>query len=220
MIRAMKLAGAAGVLGFTAAAIGSAVIGAFEGGALWQFPGTQSSAAEIAAFIAEHRTAALVAMVLNSIGVWLWLVFGAGVWLKLREGGESFLLACFALGLAGFVTLIFAGFVPFVVLAYRSGAGAESRVLYDLTFGLLAMSGLPTVLACGSYAALVRRTGVLPRWTASLAAVAAAAHVLLLASFVVSDGFFSLEGQVITVIPATLFVWILGTGVAMLRADS
>ena len=45
------------------------------------------------------------------------------------------------------------------------------------------------------------------------------AHVALLASFVVSEGFFSLEGQVITAIPATLFIWIIGTGVALLAAE-
>jgi hypothetical protein len=33
------------------------------------------------------------------------------------------------------------------------------------------------------------------------------------------NGFFSLEGQVITAIPATLFAWIMGTGIAMLAAD-
>jgi hypothetical protein len=218
----MKVAGWAGVLGFTLAAVGSVGIGAFEGGSLFEFPGTQSSAAEIAVFVAEHRTAALAAMALNAIGVALWVVFGAGVWLKLREGGESILSACFALGLAGFVTLIFAGFTPFFVLAYRSGSGDpdDARLLYDLTFGLLAMSGVPTAVALCSYCALVWRTGRLPRWTAVLAAIGSAAHMLLLASFVVTDGFFSLEGQVITVIPATLFVWILATGAVMIRADS
>jgi hypothetical protein len=49
--------------------------------------------------------------------------------------------------------------------------------------------------------------------------VAAAAHVVLLGSFLVTEGFFSLEGQVITAIPATLFVWIIGTSIAMLAAD-
>jgi len=60
----------------------------------------------------------------------------------------------------------------------------------------------------------------LPRWSAWLAVLAASAHVVLLASFLVTDGFFSLEGQVITVIPATLFAWIAGTSIAMLTADS
>src|SRR3954447_11270620 len=213
----MKLAGAAGVLGFAFAAVGSVVVGLFDSATLFEFPATTSSAAEIAGFVADHRAPALAAMVLNTLGVALWLVFGVGVWLRLRERGETLLSASFALGLAGFVTLILAGFVPFFVLAYRSGYGSQARLLYDLTFGMLAMSGVPTAIACTAYALHVRRTGVLPRWTAVLAAIAACAHVVLLASFLVSDGFFSLQGQVITAIPATLFAWVLGTGIAMLR---
>ena len=49
--------------------------------------------------------------------------------------------------------------------------------------------------------------------------MAAAAHVALLASFVVEDGFFSLQGEVIIYIPATLFIWIAGTGIALLAAS-
>jgi hypothetical protein len=214
----MRVAGAAGVLGVALAGFGSGVLGLFDGGSIVSFPPTQSSAAEVAAFVASHRPTELGAMLLTTVGVALWLVFGAGVWLRLREGGESLLSASFALGLVAFVTLIFGGFVPFFVLAYRSGYGDQARLLYDLTFGMLAMSGVPTVMATCAYAAHVFRSGGLPRWTAWLAGVAAAAHVVLLASFLVTRGFFSLEGQVITAIPATLFIWILGTGIAMLRA--
>jgi hypothetical protein len=212
----MKLAGAVGVLGFALAAAGGAVAGP-----IWQFPGTHSTAAEITAFVLEHRTALLAGMVLTTTGVSLWLVFGAGVWLRLRKatGTESFLSACFAFGLVGFVTLILAGFTPFFVLTYRAHSVSDARLLYDAAFGLLAMSGAPTAVALFSYAALVFRAGQLPRWTAVLAALAASAHILLLASFLVTDGFVSLEGQVITAIPATLFAWIIGTSIAMLAAD-
>jgi hypothetical protein len=219
-MRVMKLAGWAGVLGFALAAIGSAVVGLFVDASIFDFPGSQAPGAEVASFVAAHRSSALAAMILNTLGVSLWLVFGTGVWLRLREGGESVLSASFALGLAGAVTLILAGFVPFFLLAYRHGDPAHARLLYDLTFGLLAMSGVPTAIALWSYFLLVRRTGLLPRWTAVLAAVAAAAHDLLLVSFVVSDGFFSLQGQVISVIPATLFAWIFGTSIALLRAPA
>jgi hypothetical protein len=210
----------AGVLGFALASVGSVVIGAFDSATLFEFPGSHASPAQIAAFVAEHRSPALAAMVLNALGVGLWVVFGAGVWLRLREGGENVLSASFAIGLTGLTTLILAGFVPFFLLAYRSpGASADAGLLYDLTFGLLAMSGVPTTVACGAYCALVWSTGRMPRWTAVLAAIAAVAHLVLLASFVVTDGFFSLQGQVITAIPATLFIWILGTSVALLRLD-
>src|SRR3954471_20501872 len=129
----MKLAGVAGVLGFALAAIGSVGIGLFDDGTLFDFPSTTSNAAEIAGFVAEHRGPALAGMVFNTLGVALWLVLGAGVWLRLRERGETLLSACFALGLTGFVTLILAGFVPFFVLAYRSGYGSDARPLYAHT---------------------------------------------------------------------------------------
>jgi hypothetical protein len=211
----IKLAGAAGVLGVALGSAGGIVT------EMWQFPGTGSTAAEITAFVDAHRSALLAAMVLNTAAVSLWLVFGAGVWLRLRQatGAESLLSACFAFGLVAFVTLILAGFVSFFVLAYRVPNVSDAQLLYDVAFGLLAMSGAPTAVALGSYAALVFRTGYLPWWTAFFAAVAAFAHVVLLASFLVTDGFFSLQGQVITAIPATLFVWIMGTGIAMLTAE-
>jgi len=122
------------------------------------------------------------------------------------------------LGFVAFVTLLLAGFTAFFVLVYRDADVGDPRLLYDLTFGLLAMSGAPTAIALGSYAAMVFRSTALPQWTAWLGVVGALAHIALLASFslVVSEGFFSLEGQVITALPATLFIWIIGTGIAML----
>jgi hypothetical protein len=211
----VRLAGAAGLVG---AALG--IAGGFAVDIL-EAPGTASSAAEITAFVDADRTALLVGMLLSTAAVSLWVVFGAGVWLRLRDatGAESLLSACFAFGLIGFVTLLLAGFTSFFVLIYRIPDVSDARLLYDLAFGLLAMSGAPTAIALGSFAAVVFRVGDLPRWTAMLAVLGAAAHVALLASFVVTDGFFSLEGQVITAIPATLFLWIIGTGFTMVVAD-
>lgn len=156
---AVKVAGLAGVLGSALGVAGGSV------DRMSDFPGTGSTAADITAFVHAHRSALLVAMVLNTPDA------------------------------------------------------SDSRLLYDVAFGLLAMSGAPTALALGSYAALVLRAGRLPWWTALVAAVAALAHLVLLASFLVTGGFFSLEGAVIIAIPATLFAWITGTGIAMATAD-
>ena len=209
--RAMKVAGAAGLLGCALGVAGSLAVDILDA------PTTTASAAEIAASFKGERTALLIGMLLNTAAVSLWSVFGAGVWLRLRRasGAESLSSVCFAFGLVGFVTLLLAGFTAFFVLAYRDADVGDPRLLYDLAFGLLAMSGAPTAIALGSYAALVFRSGALPRWTAWLGAVGAVGHVALLASFLVSEGFFSLEGQVITALPATLFIWIIGTGIAM-----
>jgi hypothetical protein len=210
----MRLAGAAGLLGCALGVVGGLFVDILDA------PATTASAAEIVESVAGDRTALLVGMLLSAAAVSLWFVFGAGVWLRLRASGpESLASACFAFGFVGFVTLLLAGFTAFFVLVYRDADVGDPRLLYDLTFGLLAMSGAPTAIALGSYAAMVFRSTALPRWTAWLGVVGALAHVALLASFVVSEGFFSLEGQVITAIPATLFAWIIGTGIAMLATE-
>jgi hypothetical protein len=211
----MRLAGAAGLLGCGLGVAGGLVVDILHA------PATTASAAEIVESVEGDRTALLVGTLLSTAAVSLWLVFGAGVWLRLRRtsGPDSLASACFAFGFVGFVALLFAGFTAFLVLVYRDADVSDPRLLYDLTFGLLAMSGAPTAIALGSYAALVLRSTALPRWTAWLGLVGALAHVALLASFVVSEGFFSLEGQVITALPATLFIWISGTGIAMLTTE-
>ena len=212
--RDMKQAGATGVLSIVVAV----VIGL--GAQMWELPATDAPAAEIRTYAADDPALGFVAMVLNTLVISMWLVFAAGVWSRLRQAarGGGVLLATFAFGFVSLVTLLFAGFTAYLLLMYRAPEVAEARLLYDLTFGLLAMSGLPTALALVAYAELVFRAGGLPRWTAWLALVAAVAHVGLLASFIVEDGFFSLQGEVIMAIPATLFAWIAATGVAMVRA--
>jgi hypothetical protein len=212
---ARKLAGLAGLLSIALGIVAMPV------DQMWTFPGSGATAGEIAGFVDAHRSALLIAMVLTTTAVGLWLVFGVGVWLWLREatGGESVLSVCFLVGLVSFVTLLLAGFTCFFVLVYRAPEASDPRLLYDLSFGLLAMSGVPTALALGSYAALGFRSDRLPGWTASLAAEAALAHLVLLASLLITSGFFSLEGGVTIAIPATLFAWIAGTSVAMMAGD-
>jgi hypothetical protein len=189
---------------------------------IWDFPGTASSGADVVEFVGDNRTSLQWVMVLNTIGVSLWMVFGAEAWSRLRRaaGEADPLTACFALGVTSFTTMLLAGFTCFDILVLRAPEPSTAALLYDLSFGLLAMSGMPTAVALGAYAWINARARVLPQSTSVLAGIAAAAHVLLLASFVVSDGFFSLEGQVITVIPALLFGWIFTTAVAMLRTDA
>jgi hypothetical protein len=214
--QAMQLAGAAGILSLVLGGAGVLV------GQMWAFPGTGATAGEIASFADAHRSALLVDMVLTTAAVWLWLIFGVGVWLRLREAdeGEGFLPACFLAGLLSFVTLLFAGFAVFFVLVYRAPEASDPRLLYDLSFGLLAISGAPTALALGSYAISTLHTGCLPRCTAWLAVVAALAHVVLIASLLIPSGFFSLEGGVTIAIPATLFAWIVGTSSALIAGWS
>lgn len=186
---------------------------------IWSFPGTQTPGADLALWAAAHHDRLVVTMLLNTVGVTLWLVFGAAVWTYLRDRlpASSTLPTCFAAGLIGCVTLLLGGFTAFDLLLYRQHSAETSTLLYDLTFGLLAMSGMPTVVAAGSFAVAVYAHRVLPRYTGHLAAAAAAIHPLLLAAFIVQDGPLSLQGFSITAMPAFLFAWILGTALAMPR---
>ena len=79
------------------------------------------------------------------------------------------------------------------------------------------MSGVPTALALGSYAAQVFRDQPLT-WLDSVARGRgrSGAHRAP-ASLVIASGFFSLEGGVTIVIPGMLFAWILGTSIVLLR---
>ena len=115
---------------------------------IWNFPTTSASGTQIADFAVDHRRVLQVMMLLYTVGVVLWLVFGAAVWAGIKSAVDvdSVLPTCFAAGLIGFVTLLLSGFTAFDVLLYRPVGAAESHILYDLAFGLLAMSGLPTAL--------------------------------------------------------------------------
>lgn len=186
---------------------------------IWSFPGTQTSGSEVARWAATHHDRLIVTMLLNTAGVTLWLVFSAAVWSYLRDRlpARSSLATCFAAGFIGCVTLLLSGFSAFDLLLYRPHSPELSTLLYDLTFGLLAMSGMPTIVAAGSFAVAVYVHRVLPRYAAHLATAVAVIHPLLLAAFIVHDGPLSLEGFSITGMPAVLFAWIFGTAVAMPR---
>lgn len=209
-----RVGGLAGVLGIAVPLAGLLIL------PIWKFPRTGATGGEVSAFITDHRPALKAMMVLYTLGVGLWLVFGAAVWSRLRESlpPTSVLPTCFAAGVIGFVTLLLAGFVAFDVLTYRNLDPPVGQALYDLTFGLLAMSGVPTAVALFAYAAAVRRDRALPQHTGHLATVTAAAHLLLLASFIATSGFFALEGLIIAAVPALLWIWIADTGAALLRA--
>src|SRR5690348_10900463 len=146
-----RVAGCAGVAGIAIPFVGLAIL------PIWQFPATTATATQVEVFVDGHRAALKAMMLAYTVGVTLWLVFGATLWAGLRETlpASSGLATCFAAGVIGFVSLLLAGFVAFDVLVYRSLAPAVGQVLYDLTFGLLAMSGLPTAVALTAYAVAV-----------------------------------------------------------------
>jgi hypothetical protein len=188
---------------------------------IWLFPPTWASGTDIALWASAHHDRLVITQVLYTAGVGFWLLFGAAIWthLRTRLPAGSPLATGFSLGLGGFVMLILSGFTAFDVLLYRPRSAELSALLYDLSFGLLAMSGIPTVVALGCFAMAVYRHRVLRRSTAHLAAIAAAGHVLLLIAFIAPTGPLSLEGFIVVWgIPILLFAWIGHTAQAITHA--
>src|SRR5436305_14412547 len=128
-----------GILGFAVPALGSVLFAP-----TWDFPGTDASGASVLAYVSEHASSLRVGVLLDALGVTLWGLFGLGVWSRLRDRGAAG--AFMAGGFSWLVPLLLAGFTAFLVLAYRAPelAPHDAALLYDLTFALLAMSGLPT----------------------------------------------------------------------------
>jgi hypothetical protein len=116
--------------------------------------------------------------------------------------------------------LILAAFATAGVMSYRPQQPAFAVALTDTTFGLLALSDIPTAVCLAAYAVIVLRHGHLPAWTGWLALLAVDAHLLIAASFVSHGSFLGLEGEVIVIVPGTFFAWIFATSVVLLRFPS
>ena len=131
---------------------------------IWSFPSTQTPGNEIASWAVTNHSRLVVTMLLYTVGVTLWLAFGAAVWAYLRDhlGAGSSLPTTFAAGLIGYVTLLLAGFLAFDLLLYRQHSAEATSLLYDLTFGMLAMSGLPTAVSLIAFAIAVFAHRMLP----------------------------------------------------------
>jgi hypothetical protein len=210
---AARVARWTGVLGILIPTIGLVIY------QIWSFPGTRASGADIASWAAANHGRLVATMLFYTIGVTMWLTFGAAVWSYLRNRlpTGSTLPIGFGAGLIAYVTLLLAGFTAFNLLLYRLPEESIATLLYDLTFGLLAMSGMPTAMSLTFFAVAVYRQKMLSRFTAHLAVATAAAHVLLLVGFIAHAGPLSLEGFSITGIPALLWAWILTTALSMPR---
>jgi hypothetical protein len=215
--RATRLIALAGLASFVLI-----IVAALVAPPLWNAPGTHASAAHVAAYAQENRGRAIAGLYIYSLALGLFLCFAAGLWSWLRqvEPAPQPLSAVFAFGAIALAVLILAAFATAGVMSYRANQPELVGLLADVTFALLALSGIPTAVCLGAYAALVLRHRCLPAWTGWLAILAVDAHILIAASFMSHGDFLSLEGSVIVWVPATFFGWILATSVVLLRAGT
>jgi len=198
------------------------IVATFVAPPLWNAPGTTASKVDVAAYSQHYGGRIIASLLIYSLAMGMFLCFAGGLWawLREREPAPQVISATFALAAVALVVLILAAFVPVYLLSYRIQPPVIAGPLGDLTFGLLALSGIPTAVCLGAYAELVVRLRVLPAWTAWLAALGAVTHVFIAASFVSHGAFLSVEGSVRVWVPATFFAWILATSAVLLVAES
>jgi len=208
-----RAAGLAGVAGFLLIASAAALL------PFWTALDTIDSPEAFARYAQDQRSQIVAAMFLYSLGFGLFLVLAAALWTELRRANPraEWLAAVFGFAAVSMSTMIVAAFVPASVFAYRSHSPEIAQTLWDLGFGMLALSGVPTAVCMAAYATATLCYGGLPRWTGWLAAVGVVPHLVIAGSFMVGDGFFALQGDVTLWVPLTLFGWILGASVALTR---
>jgi hypothetical protein len=208
-----RLAGLAGILAFLLITAAAAAL------PFWIGLHTTDPLEAFARYAQEQRGRILTAMLLYSLGFGLFLVLAGVLWSEMHRAGPRArgVAAVFGFAAVAMSTMILVAFVPACVFAYRSHSPELSRALWDLGFGTLAVSGVPTAVCMGAYAAATLLHDTLPRWTGWIAAIGIVPHLAIAASFLAQDGFFSLEGDATLWVPITLFAWILAAGIALVR---
>ena len=214
--RLARLTGIAGLATFVLI-----VVSSFVAPPLWDVPGTNASGAQAGAYAFDHRSRSVVSLFMFAVAVGIWMAFTAGLWswMRAREPEPRALSAVFAFAAVAMLVMVVSAFAPLATLSYRLQDPSAASVLADTGFGLLALSGIPTAVSLGAYAAFVLKTRCLPRWTAVVALPAALAHVFIAMSFLSHGALLSVEGSVILWVPALLFAWLLAVSCAVLRAS-
>lgn len=213
--------GAPAVAGATAAAAILAALlafAAFLAGGFLDAPEADAPARDVLAFYADHRGGLLVAFALSVVA---WCVLMPAVFAGIRELLGPGVRVAATVGLVGAVVeaaVIAVSLVLLGALTFRApGVGFPAvRTLNDAFLLAVAASAYPTVLCAGAFTVAIRRSGVLPPWTAWLAMLTAAMHVLAAVSLRRS-GVFSPTGTFAELAPLCMTLWLAGLGIAVWR---
>lgn len=191
---------------------------AFLAGAFLDAPEAGAPARDVLAFYSDHRSGLLWSFALSVIA---WCVLMPAVFVGIRELLGPGVRVAATVGLVGAVVeaaVIAVSLLLLGALTFRApGVGfPAARTLNDAFLLAVATSAYPTVLCAGAFAVAIRRSGVLPPWTAWLAVLTAAMHALAGVSLSRS-GAFSPTGTYAELAPVFMTVWLAGLGVAVWR---
>lgn len=201
------------------AALGVAVLyfASVAVGSLASLPGTDASPARVLAFFIGHREGLLAAVVLNGIA-WCVLMPVVFVGLRLRIAGEGSAAASLALAGALVESALVGVLLVFAALAAFDAPELSpqlARLLADGFALATSASAWPTVLCAVAMAVAIRRSRVLPVYTANLGLAVAALHCVA-AVGLSRAGAFSPAG-IAAFAPPSFAVWMAAIGVSILR---
>jgi len=186
-------------------------------------PGPEATNKAVQLFFIDHPGSVVAQAWLYALATTLVIWFALAVRRVLhtaptgRHLGDLFLVATVAVASLSFVSMSIR-----IVAALRAdqlSASAVRAIGTDFSLVLLALCGFLVAVAAVAYACCVVAGGMLPRWTAWLAIIAAVVNLAGTLSVFAATGPFSLEGWLATLLPAiATAVWYLGTSISLWMA--
>ena len=207
-----RWARAAGI-GFVVFAILAFVVGG-------ETPSVGDPVEDVVSYYDGDRGQVLVSSFLFALALGFWIWFAGALANTLRERGEGRVAATIVGAVAAFVSLQLVGTALNAVLAYSvAGSGEEgvTKALFDLTWTVDVLAGVPSAVFFLAAALGLRRTSLLPGWL-SLAGIGVAILFGLRVTNWAGDGFWSPTGEYLFILIPVSLLWILATSVTLVRA--
>ena len=185
-------------------------------------PTTEASDDVFKEFFIEKNDLLVAQAWMYALAAPLLLLFALAVRVILRKSDTVGNLGdLFLVGITVIVGLLLVAMAMQIVIARAADRlDADTVRVFGAGFGLvlIAMWGFVMAAIALAYAIGAFTDGVLPRWTAWLAIVAAIANVVGTVGVFVGSGPFSIEGAFTAWAPAlSVTVWVVGTSIALLR---
>jgi hypothetical protein len=204
------------------AGIAYAVVAAIAAVLTGMRPSPDVSSEEVKAFFVEKHSMLVTQGWLFALGgaLLLWFALTLRSVLRAAPAGKQ-LGELFFVGTAVAAGLSLVAMSIQIVIAKaapRLSPEAVRVVGFDFVLAQFLLCGFIVATTAVAYTASVFRGGVLPRWTAWLAIVAAVLNVLGTLSVFVYDGAVSIRGSVVVWVPGFFTtLWYLGTALALLQ---
>lgn len=182
-------------------------------------PGLDESAATIRTYFTDNQNQVLAAVLLTSASMVALVAFGAALTQALRDrmrGSDvPTLLISGVVLLAGLITM---AINVFAALAYTPVPGASLTAMYVFAQVMFTSIGIAASLPLVAASIGIAATGILPRWVAWTAGIAAVGNVVGAFGVFNQTGTFIAGGVVMSMVPYLLATaWVISASAYMVR---